>query len=241
VNSFKLLINSLPVLALAILSGCAVMHSTYVPINKIETTRNNIESVEYLVILPKRASVKLGLLAIDGNGFAQHDDIIREAKIEAAKLGGDFILQEKAGTETRTISNPGYTTYQVNSQPQPTFLGNSGCVIGSPSYQASSCSVGPSVSIVNLPWAVFSVGVYTPSKAGLDIDEDSVIKGFNLNSDAESSGMRIGDRIIGTDGFDINDESLQRHRMTIQPGDKIVYSILRNGERMDFTITALPN
>lgn len=52
-----------------------------------------------------------------------------------------------------------------------------------------------------------------------------IITGFHLQSDANSTGVEIGDRIIGIDGFDIRDESLLQHFITIQPGEKIILII----------------
>ena len=233
----KKVLMSLVVSAVSLtgLTSCAVTKSNYVEVNKISTSPKDAEVVEYFVFKPRRSAITLGLISVDGNGFTSHQDVIKDAKKKAASLGGDFILEEKSGTETRTVVTPGYSSYQSNGN---AFVNNN---YGSAYQNAYGYSVGPSVSTIQLPWAVFSVWIYKPSHTGLDVNDDSIITGFNLNSDAEEAGLNIGDKIIGVDGFDIKDDGLLQHVMTIQPGDKIVCSITRDGKRMDFTITALPN
>lgn len=91
------------------------------------------------------------------------------------------------------------------------------------------------------PWAVYSVWVYTPSNLGVVLGDSWTIRDFYLNSDAESVGILSGDKIVGVDGIDVKDDGMLRHIMKVQPGDKVNLTISRDGQRMNFTITALPN
>ena len=73
------------------------------------------------------------------------------------------------------------------------------------------------------------------------MDENNEVLGFHLQSTAVRAGMKIGDRVIGIDGLDIKDESLAQHLMGVFPGDSMIYSIFRDGERIDFNIIAISN
>jgi C-terminal processing protease CtpA/Prc len=53
--------------------------------------------------------------------------------------------------------------------------------------------------------------------------------------------VKIGDKIIGIDGYDVRDEGLPQHLMEIMPGNTVTVSVLRNGERNDLHITAMTN
>jgi membrane-associated protease RseP (regulator of RpoE activity) len=224
---------------LSVLSSCCVVRSNYVAVNKLTTQPKQVESVEYFLVKPKRSALGLGYVNVDGNGFSKHEDLIREAKKKAAVLGGDFILREDAGTESKTVYNPGYSSYQSNGR---AFVsGNPYSVYGSANQNASGYAVGPSTSTYNFPWSVFSVWVYTPANIGLNVDSDNCVKNFHLNSDAEAIGMMIGDKIIGVDAIDINDEKLFQHLMEILPGDKITFTVSRDGQRINFEVTALSN
>jgi S1-C subfamily serine protease len=72
-------------------------------------------------------------------------------------------------------------------------------------------------------------------------DENYIITGFHLDTDADSAGIMIGDKIIGVNGLDVKDERLSQHVMGIRPGDQISYTMIRDGKRMNFKATALPN
>lgn len=217
-------LTSLAILILSTtgLTSCAATRSNYVEVNKILTLPTESENVEYFVFKPSRAAMALGFVNVKGNEFTRHEDIIKDGKKKAAALGGHFILQEQAGVETKTIISPGYSSFVADQT-------------------VSAYSVGPTVSTHQLPWAVFSVWVYKPAHTGIDIDDNAVITGFHLNSNAESVGLRIGDQVLGIDGFDIKDAHLPQHIMGIQPGDSVNYTVRRNGSRMDFTIIALTN
>lgn len=230
---------TIPLMVLGLFTGCANTSSEFVTTNKVVTYPREIDSVEYCILKPKQTAICIGFISTNGNGFSDHKDVVKDAKRQAAKMGGDFILEEKSGVETETVLNPGYSSYQANGS---AYLNvNQSCIYGSANEQASAFSIGPSVSTYNFPWSVFSVWVYMPSHYGIDRDDNFIVRGFHLNSDAEASGMMIGDKIIGIDGFDISDGCLPQHLMEIQPGDKMVFSISREGKRKDCVITALPN
>src|ERR1700722_12156212 len=100
-------------LPLLLLVACASVRSSYIPEVQIVTQpKKEQHSVEYLAQKPSRASLRIGLISTDGNGFANFDDLLKEAKKNAANLGGDFILAEKSGVESKTFYSPGYSTYQ---------------------------------------------------------------------------------------------------------------------------------
>lgn len=221
------------------LVGCSHTSSSFMEINKLYSKPRHIETVEYYAIEPKRSAICLGQIHICGNRFSDHEKLIQDAKRKAADLGGDFIFEEKSGVETKVSVTPAYSTYQSNGS---TYLnGNSRYVHGSANENAYGYSVGPSVQTLELPWAVFYVGVYTPSQFGVRFDDNAIITGFHLNSDGEPAGLKVGDKIIGVDGIDAKDEGLSRHIMSIQPGDKIVLSVQRDAKRLDYAITALIN
>ena len=235
----KLMVISLSLLSLTLLTGCASTNANYVSINKIEAMPKQSNAIEHFVIHPKRMTFHLGNIGVDGNGFSNHEDIIKAAKKKAAEVGADFIVREDAGTETKTVVNPGYSSYQSNGS---AFVsGNQYSAYGSANQQATGYSVGPSITTYNFPWGVFSAWVYRPSKSGINLGYDNIVTGFHLNCDAEAAGMRVGDIVVGIDGFDINDNALVQHLMNIKPGDQCTYTVSQNGKRKDFVITTLPN
>lgn len=230
----KITSSALTIFMLFILTGCSVATTNYEPVNKLQIPPKEVTFVEYLTYKPKKSSIGLGLISVNGNGFASHENLIVEAKKKAAELGGDYILREDVGTETNTVYNPGYTTYNSNGNAYyNSYNGNA-------NYTANGYSVGPSISTYNYPWAIFSVWVYFPSSLGIDI-ENYTVMGFHLNSDAPLSGVKVGDRILGIDGLDVKDERISQHLMNIMPGRKVNLTLVRNEERIDCQITTLPN
>jgi len=202
----------------------------------IETSpKIDSNQVEYLARQPQRAALRIGKISSSGNGFASFDDVIKKTKKEAAKLGGDFILLEDSGVDTSMVYSPGYSSYKANS------YASYGTYSGYGSGTAAGYSVGPSLRTVNRPWCVFSVWVYCPSQTGIRFDNEWTVVGFHLNSDAPSNGIRIGDRLIGIDNYDISDEQLIQHMMGVHPGDQIKITTLRNSKRIEASVTALPN
>ncbi|MGC2595208.1 MAG: PDZ domain-containing protein [Rhabdochlamydiaceae bacterium] len=83
--------------------------------------------------------------------------------------------------------------------------------------------------------------VYAPAQLGLRFDDGNFISSFNLNSDAKKAGVKVGDKIIGIDGYDIFDEKVIHHFMDIHPGDKVTISLLRGSKQLEYQITALAN
>lgn len=131
--------------------------------------------------------------------------------------------------------SPGYSNYQSNAQ------ASYGTHSGYASGKANGYSVGPSISTINRPWGVFSAWVYSPSLLGIRMDDDHNILGFHLNSDAEELGIRVGDILLGVDDYDVLDQKVIEHFMTIQPCEKIKVTIRRGSKKIDYNITALPN
>lgn len=221
------------------LCSCSVTRVQYAPIQKIIITEKLPNSVELLHFKPQKAALCIGLIRTDGNGFASHDDGVSEAKKKAGLLGADFILVEKSGTETSTYYNPGYSTYQSNGSAY--LSGNNSSIYGSASQNAVGYSVGPSISTINFPWSMFSAWVYRPSFTGIEYDENYIVTGFHFKSTADTAGMKIGDKILGIDGFDVKDEELAQHLMEVMPGTDMTYSISREDKRIDIIVKSIKN
>lgn len=224
---------------LSLLVSCAAAKSNFVELSKIDTVSKDYESVQHCAVKPSRAAQCIGLVNVEGNSLSNHDLIIKEARKKAALIGGDFILREDSGTESKTVVNPGYSTYQ--SSGAANIYGTTTSACASASNQASGYSVGPTVSTYNFPWGVYSVWVYRKSRLGFDYDENQIITRFSLKGNAESAGMRIGDKMIGINGTDWSDDGLPQQLMNILPGDAVEVNLLRDGRRIDCCILALPN
>lgn len=238
--------SSLKALSLAIsfvfLSACAITHSSYMPEMKITTIQKDESCVEFLAQKPQRAAIRIGLISVNGNGFSNAENLIQEAKKKAAEIGGDFVLVENAGVETKTVYSPGYSTYQASGYEHAAAYGNpyAFSARGYGSQQSSGYSIGPGINTYDFPWGIFSVWVYAPSQIGIRFNE-MVVTGFHLNSDAETAGVQIGDTLLGIDGHDVQDEGLVEHLMSVPPGQKVNVSLQRNGKRYDFIITTIKN
>lgn len=92
-----------------------------------------------------------------------------------------------------------------------------------------------------IPWAIFSARVYQPSISGISYDAEGFITGFDLEGKAESAGLRLQDQVIEVDGIKFSNENYVQHLNTIKPGDKNTYTVLRDGEKLNFVIIAMPN
>jgi membrane-associated protease RseP (regulator of RpoE activity) len=187
------------------LSSCCHVNSSFTPDLPISIqSKRGLQEVAYLSKKPGNASLRIGMIASQGNGGTAFGDLVEDARKKAAELGGDFILEEKSGVDVSTVHSPGYTT-------------------------------------VHRPWSRFSVWVYYPSQLGIRFDEDRLITGFHLNSNAEKRGIQEGDRILGIDGADVLEPNFVRRLLSIQPNDEVRVTLQRGTERLDCWITALPN
>jgi len=249
------------------LSSCAHVTSSYSPVCASFTVPFSGKPVEILNHSPERAVIRLGVIIVSGNNFTSDCDLNEEAIKIARMHGGDCLVLEKAGSEARTYYSPGYSTYQANSSTnaygQTNFNGygnaysngyNSygtyqgtgyGNYQAGSAYTASGYSIGPSINTYYYPWKIFDLCAYRPSRFGFRYKENAntgIISGFHLNSDAEAAGMKIGDEVIGVNGCDIRDlAKMNSTVMVIQPEDKVVIAVRRNGKKHDFEITAIPN
>ncbi|MDN3508424.1 MAG: PDZ domain-containing protein [Candidatus Neptunochlamydia sp.] len=185
--------------------------------------KDKSSNIEFLRSKPQKPALKIGVINAGGNGFASFDDLIKKAKRKTQDLGGDFILAEDGGVDNQTVYLPGHSNCKASH--------------GS----VTAYSTGPSIITFHKPWGIFSVWVYTPSNIGIHVDDKNMITGFHLNSDADSVGIRIGDHLLGVDGFDIQDQKLLSHIMGIMPQQKVRLVLLRDSKRIEKEITALPN
>ncbi|MES2274165.1 MAG: S1C family serine protease [Chlamydiota bacterium] len=216
-------------------TSCASVHSSFVKeISVLTVAKKDKDTVEFLTQKPQKSAFRIGKISTNGNGFAGFDDLVKEAKEKAAEIGGNFILSENSGVDSKTIYSPGYSSYQAEASSSYGTRGGYG------NGQAHGYSRGPSISTVDRPWGVFSVWIYTPSQLGIRLD-NLIVSGFHLNSDAGKNGVKIGDILLGVDDYDIQDEGLIQHHMNIHPGDKVKLSLQRGLKIVECQITALPN
>jgi serine protease Do len=72
---------------------------------------------------------------------------------------------------------------------------------------------------------------------GLPDRRGAVIQGFTDDSPAEKAGMRRGDVIVAVEGTPVERVGLlQRTVAAFEPGDKVNVTVIRYGERMEFTV-----
>lgn len=174
-------------------------------------------------------------ISTNGNDSTTFDGLIKKTKRKAAELGGDFILAEDSGVDSRVVYLPGHSSYKADS------YASYGSYSGFGAGKAEGYSVGPSLLTVNHPWGVFSVWVYCPSQLGVYFDSSWNVNGFHLNSKAPSKGLKIGDKLIGIDNYDISDERLLQHMMKVYPEDEIKPTIKRKSKRIEIKIKAIKN
>lgn len=229
-NTKKALILTIIFCPILILTSCALTRSSYTPDDALRLPPKNAESVEFFNRRPSNSIIRLGVVSVEGNEFTRRKDLIKKAKKKAAKVGGDFILMEESGVKHEQEYIPGSSSKQIDAS----WGSDKG------SYQSSSHSSGPEVIETSRPWAHFSVWAYTPAQLGIKLD-DAIVTGFYLNSDAETSGIQVGDKLIGIDGYDIQDQHLTSHMMNIQPGTEVTIHVRRKGKRLDFPVITIPN
>lgn len=218
--------------------GCAATTSQYISVNKINTLQKDPNSIEECYVRPKKSAICLGYISSNGNEYSSQKDVLLDAKKTAAAIGGDFILMEDSGVETETKYEPAFSKYEMtksnkhdNAKPnQNTFQKN-----------VSNVFEGPSLTTSYFPWSKFSVWVFTPSNLGLEYNQDYIITGFHLYSDADTAGLKIGDKIRGINNIDVHDEQLANEIMRILPGDKVKITVIRSQERLEFHVTAFKN
>jgi hypothetical protein len=223
----KLLIAAVPLL---LLTSCITTSHYYQEV-AIDSKSKYNEEVEFLTQKPLRAAVRIGLVTVNGYGYSGMQSVINEAKRKAACIGGDFVLAEESGVTTSFSYSPGYSSYVA--------CASSGH--GSAHSHASGYFVGPSFSQTQRPWAHFSVWVYAPSQLGVRFEDDMKVIGFHLKSDADKKGIKIGDQILGIDGFDVQDPALTKHLLKVKPGNNVKLIVCRENKREEFEITTVEN
>ncbi|MBU6446913.1 MAG: hypothetical protein KGQ49_05905, partial [Verrucomicrobia bacterium] len=195
--------------------SCALVDSSFrSEIVFTKEPKNEYTEVEFLTRQPSRVALRIGSISSSGNGYADFDDLVIDAKKKAARIGGDFIIQEDAGIDKSTVWIPGSSTYDSSANV------SWGSSHGYGSSTAKGRSTGPSMINIAKPWSVFSVWVYASAQTGLRLNEHNGIESFHLNSDAPRAGIKVGDQVIGIDGLDVADERVIHHLMSVRPGDK---------------------
>ncbi len=197
--------------------------------------KKDYKNVHYLTQKPSRVAQRMGIISCRGNEFASFEDLIMQAKKKAAKLGGDFILAENSGVHTETVYSPGHSSSNANSNL------SWGSHSGQQNSSSTAYSEGPSFHNISRPWGDFSVWIFSPAQLGIRLDDNNTVVGFHLNSDAEKAGVKLQDKIVGIDGYDIMEEKVVHHFLTIQPGDKIKIALQRDKKLLEFQVTALEN
>ncbi len=224
-----------------LLFSCSVTRSYYSPEVDVACTSKKTEPALLLPSPPQGLVYRIGVVSVNGNGFSNHSDVIDKARQKASEVGGDFIVRENFGTESSTFYTPGHSTYQSNSSFNVQGQGNinSYQINGYGSQQAYGYSVGPSVDTYYFPWANFSVWAKVPCHLGIELSEIYIV-GIYPNTDASASGIEVGDQLYAINGYQIYDRELIKHLFAVQPGDNVILTIQRKGQRFDCTVTALP-
>jgi membrane-associated protease RseP (regulator of RpoE activity) len=195
------------------------------------------EDVEVLTTEPSRNAIPLGEIALGGRARHNHQKLINKARKEAAKIGADFIHIVKTDTEYHSYVAPGVGSF-------------SGQGYGQGNWNAYGSYIGPRAGTVVLPIVNVIAGVYTPSKSGLNFDENMlkeiphkfIVTGFDLNSKAEKAGLKVGDQVIGMDGIDISDkEKCTKLIWELKLGQKVKYTVLREGKKHEFEVERIEN
>jgi hypothetical protein len=223
-------------------SSCVRVQSSYFQDMNIETSEKAENEVVFFTKRPQRLSYQIGVVTVSGNRYATFDSLKQEAVKRAAKVGGDFILIQSSGVETRNVWIPGHSSFHASSSCNYNAQGNVNTFLASGygSSQASGYSQGPSMYDIKLPWANFSVWVYMPSQLGIRF-EDLKVVGFHLHGNAQSSGIRIGDQLVGVDDIDVSDQGFVPHLMKIMPGDSVKLTFQRSDEVVCFNINSIKN
>lgn len=103
-------------------------------------------------VRPCKRAVKIGTICVDGGQFSDYEDLLAEATRKAAKLGGDYVLEEDSGYHTKTSFSPGYPVIHTR-------------VYGRSHRHGFRSSYGfwvrPSVHKEYRPWGTFSVWAYS--------------------------------------------------------------------------------
>lgn len=239
----------------ASLTSCSHTTSSFIHEPYLRNLPPKQESPQFFYTPPTKKSFRIGLITVQGNNFSTEEHLLSEAKKIGKLNGGDFILLEKSGIETKTTYIPGQSSFQSNSYSNSynytNLNGNANpyqySCTGYGQQQALSNSstqyqsVGPSFYTYNYPWRVFSLWVYAKARLGVFYDSNKIIYRFDINGNAEQDGLKIGDRIIGINGCDVQNQNIYESEFNIHPGDVVTCTILRNGEKFNFTIKAIEN
>ncbi len=181
---------------------------------------------------------------------------------ELAVAIGNPLGQELAGTttagivsavnRTMTVDNRTYNLIQTDAAIN---AGNSGGalinqygeVIGINSVKVSSSDVegiGFAIAISEAKPIIEELieqGHVTRPLVGVSIRETAYglfVASVTEGSGAEKAGMQVKDMIISVDGVEVSSvQEINAIRDTKQPGDEMVFQIVRNGQSMEITVT----
>lgn len=222
--------------------GCASSTPNYFPsIGLKMPPKKSADEVEVRSAPPTRSCFALGELYVGSTH--SWGKIIKKATEQGAQIGADFVWLADRSVQTETVYIPGYSSFQSSGSAYGYGYGN--WFTAEAHTQASGVSVGPSMRTVHRGTIQAIVGLYYPARIGVTWDTEQrpkcVVKGFNFGSNADKGGLQVGDEILAMDGIEVNSDSLPRHLLKIQPGQKMTLAVLRNGQRLDVEVETIPN
>ena len=188
-----------------------------------------------------RACFALGML--DVGGTHSWGKIIKKATKQTAEIGGDFVWLADTSVQSEYIFIPGFSSFSASGSAYGYGYGN--WFTAQAQSQAGGYSVGPSVRRVERGTLRAIVGLYYPARIGVTWDRERapkcVVKEFAFGSNAEKGGLQVGDEILAMDGIEIGSDSLPRHLLQVQSGQKMKLAFVRSGQRLDVDVETIPN
>ena len=169
-------------------------------------------------------------------------------KAEAFSVGfGKEIagFTDKLGTRWKLSLLPlgGYVQFQGDmnpaSVPDPSAPKEEGSFQHAALWKRALIVAAGPVTNLLVAIAIFAAFYAILGKPVIEGAEDSrTIGGFAEQSVAEAAGMQVGDTIIAIDGTPVKDFDQLRSAVGLHPGRKMVFTVERDGEEIDYPLTA---